>query len=117
MVEDHSDMAIANDNLMTKDLYQLKNQIEQAEKIFYKEISDKYFLLDRLTENQLKKMCNDLLGNVPEKEFHTDEFGKVIELPNIKEDYMHFLIDAFPLSEIQNYVLQNGILDKKFFES
>ncbi len=111
------DISLDNKHRSADDFSKLKRDMDEAEEIFYKEISSKYFLLDKLTEDQLKKMCIDLLGKGPDREYFQDEHsGKVIELPHYKEDYIHFIIDEFPFSEIKNYALSKGIVTSKFFE-
>ncbi|MDE1831088.1 hypothetical protein [Candidatus Nitrosotalea okcheonensis] len=99
------------------DVSKIKNEMETADKIFYKELSSKYFLLDKFGIGQLKDMCNNLLGKGPDVEYYEDQITKKkTELPQYKEDFIHFIIDEFRFAEIKEYALKKGIVTKHFFE-
>lgn len=107
----------ADDEHNQSEMLKIKGELEMADKIFYKELSSKYFLLDRFNMDQLMGMCNDLLGRGPNAEYYEDKVTKkAIELPKYKEDYIHFIIDEFTFSEIKKYALENGIVTGQFFE-
>ena len=93
---------------MTAEISKIKKEIETADKIFYDELASKYFLLDKFSIEQLKDMCNRLLGNGPDIEYYKDEHtNKITELPQYKEDFIHFIIDEFQFSEIKEYAQRN----------
>jgi hypothetical protein len=99
------------------DVVKIKKEIDDAEKIFYKELSSKYFLLDKFTANQLKEMCINLLGKGPDIDYYEDKYTKkMTPLPQYKEDYIHFIIDEFRFSEIKQYALEYHIVASQFFE-
>lgn len=99
------------------EVVKIKKEIDDAEKIFYKELSSKYFFLDKFTTNQLKEMCTNLLGKGPDIEYYEDKATKkMAPLPHYKEDYIHFIIDEFRFSDIKQYALENNIVTSQFFE-
>lgn len=107
----------SDDEHRQSEMVRVKKEIETAEKIFYKELSSKYFLLDKFSVDQLKEMCNNLLGRGPDVEYYEDRITKkVSELPQYKEDYIHFIIDEFSFSEIKQYALEKHVVTGKFFE-
>jgi hypothetical protein len=102
----------------TAEMAKIKKEIETADKIFYDELASKYFLLDKFSLEQLKEMCNNLLGKGPDVEYYEDEHtNKITELPQYKEDFIHFIIDEFQFSEIKDYVLGKHIVTSYFFEN
>ena len=102
----------------TAEISKIKKAIETAEKIFYDELASKYFLLDKFSLEQLKDMCNSLLGKGPDVEYYEDEStNKITELPQYKEDFIHFIIDEFQFSEIKDYALRRHIVTNYFFEN
>lgn len=99
------------------EISKVKNEMETADKIFYKELSSKYFLLDKFSVEQLKNMCKNLLGKGPDIEYYEDKATKKMkELPQYKEDYIHFIIEEFRFLEIKNYALEKHIVTSHFFE-
>ncbi len=117
MHHDNSQGRAKDDETRNSDISKIKNEMETADKIFYKELSSKYFLLDKFNMDQLKEMCNNLLGNGPETEYYEDKITKKkIELPQYKEDFIHFIIEGFRFSEIKNYALEKSIVTSHFFE-
>jgi len=56
----------------------------------------------------LKKFAHDLLGQDPPREYYSDS-GTKIELPQYKEDYIHFIVDELRLPEIKEYALKHKI--------
>ena len=99
------------------DMSKLKDDMDAAEKIFYKELSSKFFLLDKFSTDQLRDMCINLLGRGPDVEYYEDKTTKKrIELPQYKEDYIHFIIEEFRFSEIKDYALEKHIVTSHFFE-
>jgi hypothetical protein len=92
------------------EITKIKNEMEAAERIFYNELSSKYFLLNKFSIKQLRDMCNNLLGKGPDVEYYEDKVTrKMVELPQYKEDFIHFIIDEFRFSEIKQYVLEKRI--------
>ena len=101
----------------TSEISKIKKEIETADKIFYNELASKYFLLDKFNIEQLKNMCNNLLGRGPDVEYYEDEStNKMVELPQYKEDFIHFIIEEFQFSEIKEYALRKHIVISYFFE-
>lgn len=113
--EDH--IKSNDDEHRRSDIAKIKNEIETAEKIFYNELSSKYFLLNKFSTEQLKEMCINLLGKGPDIEYYEDKSTKKMkELPQYKEDYIHFIIDEFRFSEIKQYALDKSIVSTQFFD-
>lgn len=99
----------------TLEMNKIKNDIERADKMFYDELASKYFLLDKFSVDQLREMCNSLLEKGPDVEYFKDEHtDKMIELPQYKEDFIHFIIDEFALAEIKDYALRKNIFASHF---
>ncbi|CUR52065.1 protein of unknown function [Nitrosotalea devaniterrae] len=106
-----------DDEHRSSEISKIKNEMENADKIFYKELSSKHFLLDKFSTEQLRDMCQNLLGRGPDIEYYEDKVTKKTkELPQYKEDYIHFIIDEFRFSEIKNYALEKHIVTSQFFE-
>lgn len=117
MYHNNSHERSEDDEIRNSDISKIKNEIESADKIFYKELSSKYFLLDKFSTNQLKDMCNNLLGRGPDVEYYEDGITKKkTELPQYKEDFIHFIIEEFRFSEIKEYALEKDIVTSHFFE-
>lgn len=94
-----------SDNDSLSEILKIRNEIENEDKIFYEELPQKYALLERLDVEQLKKLCTAHLGRFPAAEYFKDEkTGNEIELPNLKEDYIHLIIEEMRLSEIKKHV-------------
>jgi len=107
-----------DEHAKTLEMAKIKKEMETADKVFYDELASKYFLLDKFSMEQLKSMCNSLLGKGPDVEYHKDEStNKIIELPQYKEDFIHFIIDEFQFSEIKDYALRKHIVTNHFFEN
>ena len=90
------------------EILRIKQQIDKEDIIFEKELPLKYTLLEKFHLDELKKLCNDLLGRDPPREYYSDS-GAKIELPQYKEDYIHFIIDELRLPEIKEYALKHKI--------
>ena len=104
-----------DEHVNTLEINKIKNDIERADKIFYDELASKYFLLDKFSVDQLREMCNNLLEKGPDVEYFQDEHtNKMIELPQYKEDFIHFIIDEFSLAEIKDYALRKNIFASHF---
>ncbi len=117
MHQDNYDRRSKDDENRDSDITKIKNEMETADKIFYKELSSKYFLLDKFEIDQLRDMCKNLLGRVPDIEHYEDKTTKKkIELPQYKEDFIHFIIEEFRFSEIKEYALEKCIVTSHFFE-
>ena len=100
-----------DEHLRTSDISKVKKTIEEADKKFYDELASKYSLLNKFSVEQLREMCSSLLGKGPDVEYHHDEStNKTIELPQYKEDYIHFIIDEFELSEIKDHARKKRII-------
>jgi hypothetical protein len=106
-----------NEHAKTLEMTRIKKEIEKAEEIFYDELARKYFLLNKFSVDQLREMCTSLLGKGPDVEYYHDErTNKMIELPQYKEDFIHFIIDEFSLVEIKDYALNKNIFGGHFLE-
>lgn len=117
MRSDNSQGKSGDDEHRSSEISKIKNEMEAADKIFYKELSSKYFLLYKFSTEQLKDMCKNLLGRGPDTEYYEDKATKKTkELPQYKEDYIHFIIEEFRFSEIKNYALEKYIVTSHFFE-
>lgn len=117
MQRDDSDKRSKDDETRDSDISKIKNEMDTADKIFYKELSSKYFLLDKFNMDQLIDMCNNLLGKGPDVEYFEDKnTKKKTELPQYKEDFIHFIIEEFRFSEIKEYALEKFIVTSQFFE-
>ncbi|MHB8603394.1 MAG: hypothetical protein ACYC6W_01920 [Nitrosotalea sp.] len=117
MRSDNSHGKSGDDDHRSSEISKVKNEMDTADKIFYNELSSKYFLLDKFSVEQLKNMCKNLLGKGPDIEYYEDKVTKKMkELPQYKEDYIHFIIEEFRFSEIKNYALEKHIVTSHFFE-
>jgi len=95
----------------------IKNEIEEEDRIFQQELQAKDSLLNKFELDQLKQLCIDMLGREPEPEyFEEKETGKQIELPQYRNDYIHFIIEELRLSQIKDYAIKNKIISASFFE-
>ena len=105
------------DDNRKSEMTKLKKDMDAVDKIFFKELSSKYFLLDKFSIDQLREMCNNLLGKGPDVEYYEDKTTKKkMALPQYKEDYIYFIIEEFRFSEIKDYALEKSIVTKQFFE-
>jgi hypothetical protein len=117
MYPDNTHRKSGDDEHRVSEITKIKNEMETTDKIFYKELSSKYFLLDKFSIEQLKEMCKNLLGKGPDIEYYEDKTTrKMKELPQYKEDYIYFIIEEFRFSEIKNYALEKHIVSSHFFE-
>lgn len=117
MHHDNSPRRSKDDEGRNSDISKIKNEMDTADKIFFKELSSKYFLLDKFNTDQLRDMCNNLLGKGPDAEYYEDKVTKKkVESPQYKEDFIHFIIEEFRFSEIKNYALEKRIVTSHFFE-
>ena len=92
------------------EIERIKNEIEEEDRIFQQELQAKDNLLNKFELEQLKQLCMDILGREPELEyFEEGETGKQIELPQNRNDYIHFIIEELRLSQINDYALKNNI--------
>jgi hypothetical protein len=99
------------------EIQRIKNEIEEEDRIFQQELQAKDKLLNKFELDQLKQLCIDMLGREPEPEyFEEKETGKQIELPQYRNDYVHFIIGELRLSQIKDYALKNKIISTSFFE-
>jgi len=106
-----------DDDSRKSEMAKIKKEMDAEDKIFFKELSSKYFLLDKFSLDQLKDMCNNLLGKGPDVEYYEDKTTKKkVELPQYKEDYIYFIIEEFRFSEITAYALEKHIVTSQFFE-
>ena len=106
-----------DDDNRKSEMTKLKKDMDAVDKIFFKELSSKYFLLDKFSIDQLKEMCTNLLGKGPDVEYYEDKTTKKkLVLPQYKEDYIYFIIEEFRFSEIKDYALEKFIVTKQFFE-
>src|SRR6266849_733683 len=99
------------------EIERIKNEIEEEDRIFQQELQAKDNLLNKFDLDQLKQLCMDILGREPEPEYFEErETGKQIELPQYRNDYMHFIIEELRLSQIKDYAIKNKIISADFFE-
>ena len=99
------------------EIERIKNAIEEEDRIFQQELQAKDNLLNKFELDQLKQLCMDILGREPEPEyFEEKETGKQIELPQYRNDYLHFIIEELRLSQIKDYAIKNKIISTSFFE-
>ena len=99
------------------EIQRIKNEIDEEDRIFQQELQAKDKLLNKFELDQLKQLCIDMLGREPEPEyFEEKETGKQIELPQYRNDYVHFIIEELRLSQIKDYALKNKIISVSFFE-
>ena len=83
------------------EILRIKQQIDKEDRIFEKELPLKYTLLEKFHLDELKKLSRDLLGRDPPHEYYSDS-GTKIELPQYKEDYIHFIIDELRFQKSKN---------------
>src|SRR5690349_22349315 len=82
----------------------IKSQFEEEDRIFQQELQDKYRLLDKFESEQLKQLCLDILGRQPDPEYFEETgTGKQVELPQYRNDYIHFIIEELRLFQIKDY--------------
>ncbi len=99
MNKEHS----SNENF--SEILKIRKEIEKEDKIFYEELPQKYALLESLNIEQLKKLCMTHIGRLPLLEHFKDEKTKTeTELPILKEDFIHFVIEELRLSDIKKYI-------------
>jgi len=99
------------------EMERIKNEIEEEDRIFQQELQSKDKLLNKFELDQLKQLCIDILGREPEPEyFEEKETGKQIELPQYRNDYIHFIIEELRFSQIKDYAIKNKITSASFFE-
>jgi len=99
------------------EIERIKNEIEEEDRIFQQELQSKDKLLNKFELDQLKQLCIDILGREPEPEyFEEKETGKQIELPQYRNDYIHFIIEELRFSQIKDYAIKNKITSASFFE-
>jgi hypothetical protein len=95
------------------EIERIKTEIEEEDRIFQQELPAKDSLLNKLEFDQLKQLCMDLLGRGPDPEyFEEKESGKQIELPQYRNDYIHFIIEELRLSQIKDYAIKNKIISE-----
>ncbi len=90
------------------EISRIKEQFEKEDRIFGKELPLEYGLLVKFNLDELRKLCCDLLGTGLLPDYHIDsDSGTSVELPQYKEDYIHFIIDELALPEIKEYALRH----------
>ncbi|MDE1770602.1 MAG: hypothetical protein KGI28_08650 [Thaumarchaeota archaeon] len=106
-----------DDHAKISDMAKIKKEFENADEKFYDELAAKYFLLNKFSVEQLREMCNNLLGKCPDVEYYQDEHTKkIIVLPQYKEDFIHFIIDEFQLDEIKDYAHKQNIFGRYYID-
>ena len=99
------------------EIERIKNEIEEEDRIFQQELPSKDILLNKFETNQLKQLCMDILGREPDPEYFEESgTGKQVELPQYRNDYIHFIVEELRLSQIKDYALKNKIVSASFFE-
>lgn len=100
----------SNEPQKNDDIIKIKTSIENEDKIFSEELPLKYSLLAEFTVVELRRLCSRLLGRqLPMQRYTSPVNGSEESLPNVKEDYIHFLVDEMGLSEMIEFARQNGI--------
>tara|TARA_B110000495_G_C22880138_1_gene513327 strand:+ start:139 stop:936 length:798 start_codon:yes stop_codon:yes gene_type:complete len=77
-------------------------------------------LLNKFEMSELKKICEDVLGEVPESEWGEDD-GKEYEVKPKRKNYLEFIDDALEdedlnFEQIKDFSLKHKIVSKKFFD-
>ena len=104
-------------NQNQNEIERIKNEIEEEDRIFKLELPDKDNLLNKFELEQLRQLCMDILGREPDPEYFEErETGKQIELPQYRNDYIHFIIEELRLSQIKEYAVKNNIISASFSE-
>lgn len=93
-----------------EEISKIKERIEKEDRAFEDELPAKYSLLQEFSEDELKKLCDQVLGARPPKEEFADKGGTPRDLPQFKEDYIHFIIDELRLAEIRSFAVKNKIV-------
>ena len=101
------------ENYNQDDITKIKQEFEKEDKIFERELPSKYNLLQEFKIIELKNLCREILGREPPIEYYNESKSARKELPNDKEDYIHFLVDELSLSQIINYALKKKIVSKR----
>ena len=101
-----------NENYNLDEISKIKHEFEKEDSIFERELSSKYNLLQEFNIIELKNLCIEILGREPSIEYYNESKSARKELPNDKEDYVHFLVDELSLSQIIKYALKKKIVSK-----
>ena len=101
-----------NENYNLDEISKIKHEFEKEDSIFERELSSKYNLLQEFNIIELKNLCIEILGREPSIEYYNESKSARKELPNDKEDYIHFLVDELSLSQIIKYALKKKIVSK-----
>jgi hypothetical protein len=101
-----------NPNKDLEEISKIKQEIENEDKIFGKELPSKYNLLQEFRISDLRNLCMEVLGREPPVEYYDDSKLGRKELPRLKEDYVHFIVDELRLSEIRNYALKKQVVSE-----
>lgn len=101
-----------------EEIYKIKEEIDREDKIFEKELPAKYTLLQEFNQDQLKRLCNNVIGREPPLEKYDEQkSGEEATLPQFREDYIHFIIDELNMHEIKTFALENKIVSEGFFNT
>jgi len=99
------------------EIERIKNEIEEEDRIFQQELPAKDNLLNKFELEQLRQLCMEILGREPDPEYFDEAWtGKQIELPQYRNDYIHFIIEELRLSQIKDYALKNKIISSNYSE-
>lgn len=100
-----------------EEIYKIKEAIEKEDKIFENELPAKYTLLQQFSIDELKKLCNELIGREPPiEEYSGSTDGGKKTLPLYKEDYIHFVTDELRLSYIKKLCTKEQDCGKRIFQ-
>lgn len=101
-----------------EEIYNIKEQIDTEDRIFEEELPKKYSLLQEFTPEDLKRLCDTVLGAGPPADEYADpKTGRALPLPQFKEDYIQHIVDELRLSEIRDFALRNRIISDSEFSS
>lgn len=101
-----------------EEIYKIKKEIEREDRVFENELAAKYNLLQEFTQDQLERLCHEIIGRGPPTEEYIDpKSGNKKSLPQFKEDYVHFITDEMSLPEIKRFALKNKIIAEEYFKN
>ena len=98
---------------ITGEIRRVKEEAEKEDRIFSEELPLKYSLLQKFSKEDMQRLCLELIGsNPPQQNYEDPASGTTRDLPLLKEDYIHFLVDEMRLDEIRDFALKHKIVDR-----
>ena len=104
-----------------KEAYDERQERKMDEQDFEDLVSERMEeLLDKFEMRDLKDLCKNILGEVPESEWD-DEDGEEYEIKPKRKNYLEFINDAIieedlNLEQIKNFSIKRKIVSKSFFD-